>query len=333
MKDILKQVIARHSLTQEQAESVMTGILNEQYKPEQIGAFMIALQMKGEHRDEITGFARTLRAHMQSIPVKKAAMDTCGTGGDGANTFNISTAVSFVLASLGVPVVKHGNRAVSGKCGSADVLEVLGLPTLTTVESVMASLEHFDYAFCFAPAFHPALKTVAELRKNLGVRTAFNLLGPLCNPAKTSHQIMGVFDITLTDTMAEVLGELGSEEAMVVASVDGLDEISLAGPTKVSHLKEGQVRTYHITPEDAGLETQSLKGIEGGNAEENARIILDIFEGTTGPARDIVLLNSAAALQIFGKVESLKEGAEMAAKALDEGQVKAHFERLKAHYV
>lgn len=321
MKAVLEQIFAGGALSGVQAEEVLGEILSGEVPPEVTGALLGALRMRGENPDEIAGFARALRGRMQRVATPGMAMDTCGTGGDGANTFNVSTAVGLLLASLGVPVVKHGNRAVSSACGSADVLEALGVPVQDTAAGVLEALERSHFGFCFAPAFHPVLKTVAPIRRNLGVRTVFNLLGPLCNPAAVSHQLLGVYDRRLTPVLAEVLRELGVSEAMVVSSHDGLDELSLADSTQVSHLKDGEIKTYDLSPEDAGIQRQSLEQLRGGSAAENAEILTAIFSGKTGPERDIVCLNAAAALVVAGKASDLREGAILAGEALSEGKV------------
>jgi anthranilate phosphoribosyltransferase len=330
MKAILETLLAGQPLDLQQAEGVLDRILNGEVPPEVTGALLAALRMRGETPSEIVGFARALRARMQKVATHQPiTLDTCGTGGDGGVTFNVSTAVGLVVASLGVPVVKHGNRAVSSQSGSADVLEALGIPLQDSAEGVQAALETSHFGFCFAPAFHPVLKQVAPLRKALGVRTIFNLLGPLCNPAEVTHQLLGVYDRQLTPVLAEVLRQLGVSEAMVVASHDGLDELSLAAPTQVSHLKQGQIQTYEISPEQAGLQRQSLSDLEGGTALENAAILERIFSGEKGAARDLVCYNAAAALLITGRAKDLVEGAVLAAEALDQGSVLATLAQLR----
>jgi len=263
------------------------------------------------------------------VNIPGMSLDTCGTGGDGGNTFNVSTAVALLVASLGVPVVKHGNRAVSSQSGSADVLEALGISLQQSPESVQAAVADHQFGFCFAPAFHPAMKAVAGIRRNLGVRTVFNLLGPLCNPAQVTHQILGVYDPALTELMAQVLNHLGLKSALVVSSLDGLDELSLAGPTQVTELRNKTLRTYQLSPEDAGLRTQSLSGTEGGSPADNALILQKIFQGETGPCRDLVLYNAAAALWIVDRVDNLSAGVDLAVQALDDGRVLDLIERLQ----
>lgn len=330
MKAVLEQIFAGGTLSALQAQEVLGRILAGEVAPEVTGALLGALRLRGENPVEIAGFARALRAHMQRVPVDGLTLDTCGTGGDGGVTFNVSTAVGLVLASLGVQVVKHGNRAVSSACGSADVLEALGLPLQQTADEVTAALQATGFGFCFAPAFHPVLRTVGPIRKNLGVRTVFNLLGPLCNPAEVTHQLLGVYDPRLTPVLAEVLHQLGVQEAMVVSSLEGLDELSLAGPTQVSHLREGKIQTYLLSPEDAGLPCQSHQGLQGGLASENAAILMAIFSGQPGPARDLVCYNAAAALMMTGLAADLKAGVALAGEALDQGRVLKTLTQLQA---
>jgi anthranilate phosphoribosyltransferase len=331
MKTVLEQIFAGQTLSAADAENVLVRILSGEVAPEVTGALLAGLRLRGENAIEIAGFARALRRHMQPIKTgHELTLDTCGTGGDGANTFNVSTAVGLLVASLGIKVVKHGNRAVSSQCGSADVLEALGIPLQQTAEGVLEALKLTHFGFCFAPAFHPVLKSVAPIRKNLGVRTVFNLLGPLCNPAEVSHQLLGVYDIKLTPVMADVLNQLGVKEAMVVSSYDGLDELSLAGPTRVSHLKNGQVKTFDLNPEEAGLERQPLVGISGGSSEQNAALLLEIFKGQPGLARNLVCYNAAAALLVAGVAEDLRQGVALAGEALDSGKVLNLIETLRA---
>lgn len=332
MKLVLEQIFAGKTLSASQAEEVLGQILSGEVAPEVTGALLGALRLRGEDATEIAGFARALRGHMQRIGTPHPmTMDTCGTGGDGVNTLNVSTAVGLLIASLGIPVVKHGNRAVSSQCGSADVLEALGVPLLQTAAGVLEALEQTHFGFCFAPAFHPVLKTVAPIRRNLGVRTVFNLLGPLCNPAAVSHQLLGVYDPELTSLMANVLQQLGVTEAMVVSSYDGLDELSLAGPTRVSHLRFGMIRTYDITPEDAGLKRQAMTGVGGGSAEVNAQLLLDLFEGKRDQARDLVCFNAAAALMVAGQAEDMRTGFALAGEAIDSGQARYTLEALRSN--
>ncbi len=330
LRELLEQICEGQPLDRDQAQQALTAMIDESAPPEVTGALLGAIRTRGASAAEIEGFARGLRAHCLPVSIPGISLDTCGTGGDGGNTFNVSTAVALVVASLGVPVVKHGNRAVSSQSGSADVLEALGIPLQQSPEKVQAAVAEHQFGFCFAPAFHPAMKAVATIRRNLGIRTVFNLLGPLCNPAQVSHQILGVYDPDLTLVLAEVLNNLGVQSALVVSSLDGLDELSLAGPTQVTELRSRKLRTYQVNPEDAGLRTQALTGTEGGSPTENAQILKRIFAGERGPCRDLVLYNTAAALWIVDQVESLSAGVDLAAEALDNGRVLSLIERLQS---
>lgn len=329
LRNLLEQVCEGQSLDRDQAQQALDAMIDPDTPAELTGALLGALRARGASIAEIEGFARGLRGHCLSVQIPGMSLDTCGTGGDGGNTFNVSTAVALLVASLGVPVVKHGNRAVSSQSGSADVLEALGISLQQSPETVQQAVAEHQFGFCFAPAFHPAMKAVATIRRNLGVRTVFNLLGPLCNPAQVSHQILGVYDPALTPVLAEVLKNLGVQSALVLSSLDGLDELSLAGPTQVTELRNGNFRTYQMSPEDAGLRTQSLVGTEGGSPAENARILTRIFQAEVGPCRDLVLYNAAAALWIVDRVESLSAGVSLAAEALDNGRVLKLVERLQ----
>lgn len=330
LKATLEAIFAGQLLNAAQAEAVLEEILSGDVPAATTGALLGALRVRGEQPAEIAGFARALRKRMQRVQAAPEAMDTCGTGGDGGLSFNVSTAVGLVLASLGVPVVKHGNRAVSSRCGSADVLEALGIPVHETAAGVEAALAQTGFGFCFAPAFHPVLKQVAPIRQALGVRTIFNLLGPLCNPGEVRYQLLGVYAPQLTPVLAEVLQQLGVVEALVVSADDGMDELSLAAPTQVAHLREGQIRRYALTPEDAGLKRQSMDALGGGSAAENAALLTALFQGQSGAARDLVCYNAAAALWVAGQAADLREGAVLAAEALDQGRVLQTLDRLRA---
>ncbi len=314
----LKKVSSGKSLSSAEAEEVMGQILSGSAKPEQVGALLLSLRAKKESASELVGFAKALRRQAILVSTDSPSlMDLCGTGGDGAHTFNISTTTSFVVAAAGQPLAKHGNRAVSSACGSSDVLDVLGVPPCLTPEDVRSQLSCHGLAFLFAPAFHPVLKTLASLRKNLGVRTAFNLLGPLLNPARVKRQLIGVFDPSLVRTLAETLEILGSEEVMIVCGFDGLDEVSLTAATHVAHLKRGSIHTYNLHPEDHGLSLVKTQALTGGDAVENAKILESILDGETGPRRDVVLLNAAAALVVGGTAEDMNEGIFLAKRAID----------------
>jgi anthranilate phosphoribosyltransferase len=321
MLDALNTLLEGKSLSREQAAQTMSCLLDGSRAPEQIGAFLFALRLKQETVDEISGFVDCLHKKAISVPLKRNdVMDVCGTGGDGCETFNVSTAVTFVLAAAGQPVAKHGNRSVSSRSGSFDVLEAFGLSFDSDPLKVAHSLEQHGVGLLFAPAFHPSLKAISAIRKNLGVYTVFNALGPLLNPARVKRQLIGVYSPALLKKMALVLQSQGTDEAMVVHGRDGLDEISLSGPTDVAHLKNGDIYQYTIRPEDFGLSPAPLSAIKGGNAQENARTILDILKGEKGPKRDMILLNTAAALCVGGKAGDFKEGVDRASDAIDSGK-------------
>ena len=305
----------------------------------QIGALLVGLQMKGETVDEIVGFAEAIRAAATPLPVhdsaldvsgteRDALLDTCGTGGDASGTFNISTATALVVAATGVKVAKHGNRSVTSKCGSADVVEALGVRLDLSPERLAECLHRIGIAFLFAPAMHSAMKHVQPARRELKMRTVFNLLGPLTNPANASCQVVGVYSEALVEKLASALQQLGLKRALVVHGCDGLDEITLSGPTKVAELRDGAVKTYEITPEQFGMQRAPLSALEGGDAQVNAAIIRDILDGELSPKRDVVLLNAAAALVAAGKAESIDAGIPIAAHAIDTEQAKSVLELL-----
>ncbi|MBT6032889.1 MAG: anthranilate phosphoribosyltransferase [Kordiimonadaceae bacterium] len=293
----------------------------------QIGAFLMALRVRGESIEEITGAVETMRSKALSIKAPKGAVDTCGTGGDTAGTYNISTAAAIVLAACGVPVAKHGNRAVSSKSGSADVLETLGINIDADMLIVNRCLNELGISFLMATRHHSAARHVGPARASLGTRTIFNLIGPLANPAETKFQVIGVFDQKWNKPMAEVLGTLGSEHVWVVTGSDGLDEITITGETHVAEYKDGKINEFTISPEDAGLKRASLSEIEGGDAEYNAAAILSLLDGEKNAYRDIVLLNTAAALIVSGNATDLKDGARIAAEAIDSGKAKEKLEK------
>jgi anthranilate phosphoribosyltransferase len=297
----------------------MGSIMDGAATPAQIGALLAALAVRGETEDEVVGFARTMRE--RAVPLRaEEAVDTCGTGGDGASTFNISTVASLVVAACGVRVAKHGNRSASGSCGSADVLEALGVRVDAPTETVQRCLDATGWTFLFAPAFHAATRHAVAPRRELGVRTAFNLLGPLTNPARPVAQVVGVPRAELLGFMARCLARLGARRAIVVHGA-GLDELTLAGETAVAEVTDGQVRERTVTPDEAGLARAPVEAVRGGDARENARLAGEVLEGRPGPRRDVVLLNAAAALMIAGRASSLREGAVQAARAIDDGRV------------
>jgi len=306
------------SLSEEEAAGVMEEIMSGEATPAQLAAFLVALRLKGETVEEITGMARVMRAKALRVPFEGASLlDTCGTGGDGMGTFNVSTAAAFVAAGAGAIVAKHGNRAMTSQCGSADVLEALGARIDLPPEGVAHCLREVGAGFMFAPTFHPAMRFAAGPRREIGVRSVFNILGPLTNPAGAKAQVLGVADAAIGEKMTQVLGRLGCRHALVVHGEDGLDEMTLGGPSLVYELKEGDIRSYRVTPEEVGLRPASGQAVKGGSPQENAAAIRAVFGGEPGPLRDIVLLNSAAALVAADKVATLAEGVSLAAQAID----------------
>jgi anthranilate phosphoribosyltransferase len=330
-KELIEKLGRREDLTTDEAAAAMSAIMRGEAAPAQIAGLLIGLVMKGERPSELVGFARTMRAEAVRLtqPVGEV-FDTCGTGGDRSGSFNISTAAALVLAACGVRVAKHGNRSVSSRCGSADVLEALGVNTAASPAVVERCLAETGIAFFFAPTFHPAMRHAAQARKDLGVRTAFNLLGPLTNPAAPSRQIVGVPRPELTELLARALLLLGAERAWVVHGADGLDELSTTGYTKVSECREGTVRTFYVHPAEYGLSKASLDSLRGGDAQVNAAIVRDVLDGHGGPARDVVLLNAGAALFVSGATGSVREGLARAAAAIDSGRAKQVLQRLAA---
>lgn len=325
----IKKLVNKEDLTAEEARQTISFIMKGEATSSQIGAFLMGLRMKGETFEEILGAVKGLRDNMTRLDVEaNPLIDTCGTGGDGGKTFNISTAVAIIAASGGVKVAKHGNRAVSSKSGSADVLEALGIKTNFDEVQGKKQLEDIGMSFLFAPNYHKAMKNVAKERRELGTRTIFNILGPLANPAPVTGQLMGVFDGNLIEKIGEVLLNLGIQRAMVVYGEDGLDEITTTTTTKVCEVSDGTTKTYTISPEGFGVNRANLENISGGTAEENAKIILNILNGEKGPKRDIVLLNSAAALYVGMKVNSLKEGLKLAEELIDSGKALAKYKEL-----
>jgi anthranilate phosphoribosyltransferase len=322
MKEEIKKIVDGKDLTREEAALSMDTIMRGDATPSQIAAFITALRMKGETIDEITGFAEKMREHAINIfPHQKNLVDTCGTGGDVSGTFNISTVSAFVAAGAGVAIAKHGNRSVSSKCGSADVLEALGVKIDIEPKKVEECINSVGIGFIFAPTFHKAMRFAMPSRKEIGIRTVFNILGPLTNPARASAQVLGVFNPDLTETMARVLGNLGVKQALVVHGMDGLDEISISDKTKVSHLNLGKVENYQIKPEDFGIHKAGKDEIKGGSANENAQIALEILKGKEkGPKRNIVVLNAAAAIFVGSKAKDLKQGYKLAQESIDSGR-------------
>jgi anthranilate phosphoribosyltransferase len=320
IKEALSKIVSRTDLTSTEAREVMREIMQGQATPAQIGAFLTALRMKGETVDEIAGCAQAMRESAIKVePKREALVDTCGTGGDGKGTFNISTTVAFVAAGAGLAVAKHGNRSVSSKCGSADLLQALGVNLELTPEQVAQCIDEVGIGFLFAPKLHPAMKHALGPRQEIGLRTIFNILGPLSNPANTKKQLLGVYDSNLTELMAQVLRALGTEQAFVVHGADGLDELSTTGPNKVSHLHNSHVETFHLDPKDLDLPQAKLSDLAGGTIEENVAITKGLLKGKRGPKRDVVLLNAAAVLIIGGKAKDFNEGLGLAAESIDNG--------------
>lgn len=318
----------RRSLSEEEAAAAMEEIMTGYASPAQFGAFVTALRLKGETVDEIVGMARVMRAKAVRVDFDGALLDTCGTGGDASGSFNVSTAAAFVAAGAGARVAKHGNRAMSSRCGSADVLEALGARIDLTAEQVAYCLREAGVAFMFAPSFHPAMKFAAAPRREIGVRTVFNILGPLTNPAGAQMQVLGVPGPDVAEKMAQALGRLGSRHAMVVHSEDGLDELSVCGPTLVCEVREGTVRSLRVTPEDAGLRRWDREAIRGGTPEENAAAMRRVLAGQErGALRDFVVLNAAAGLVVSGRAADLREGAALAERAIDTGAALACLDR------
>lgn len=332
MKDIVGKVVNGSHLTESQMIEAMETIMEGRGSDALIASFLTALRIKGETVDEITGGAKVMRAKAEKIDLGDIyTVDTCGTGGDGANTFNISTAVAFICAAAGVSVVKHGNRAVSSKSGSADVLEALGVNITLTPEQVEKSVREQNIGFLFAPTFHKAMKHAVGVRKELGFRTIFNMLGPLTNPANAKGQVLGVFNADLTDFMAEVLKNLGVERALVVHGMDGLDEITVTDKTKVTELKNGELTSYYIEPENFGMAKMKKSDIEGADSVVNAGIIKSIFAGEKGAKRDIVVLNAAAALYVGKKADTIQDGIKLAEEIIDSGEAAKKLEEFIAY--
>ncbi len=329
IREAIAKLVEKESLTSEEAEVVMNGIMLGEATPSQISAFIVALRMKGETAEEIAGCAKAMRAHATKVVSRQNPLiDTCGTGGDGIGTFNISTVVAFVVAGAGIAVAKHGNRSVSSRCGSADVLEILGVKIELGPKGIARCLDEIGIGFLFAPRLHPAMKYAATPRREIGVRTIFNILGPLTNPASASIQLLGVYDPRLTETIAQVLSLLGTRHALVVHGADGLDELSTTGINKVSQLHNGEITTYYLDPRQVGLPSAELAQLKGGLPEENARIVRALLQGERGAKRDVVLLNAAAGLLTAERVIDFKEGLSLAAETIDSGQALHKLEQL-----
>jgi anthranilate phosphoribosyltransferase len=329
LKPLLATVAQGRSLSESEAETAFDIIMSGNATPSQMGAFLMALRVRGESVDEITGAARIMRAKAVALDAPPGTIDTCGTGGDASGSFNISTAAALVVAGCGVPVAKHGNRALSSRSGSADVLTALGINIDADLAVVRECLWEIGIGFLMAPRHHSATRHVAPTRVELGTRTVFNLLGPLSNPAKARRQLVGVFAPEWVKPMAEVLGRLGSERAWVVHG-DGLDEVTTTGVTTVASLENGAVEMFELAPEDVGLERARLDQIRGGEPQHNASLMRDLLAGAGGPLRDVVLLNSGAALVIAGRAPALETGIELAARSLDSGAARRALDQLIA---
>ncbi|MDR1727417.1 MAG: anthranilate phosphoribosyltransferase [Acidobacteriota bacterium] len=340
MTDGIQRVVTGRHLTRAEAESLMEAIMTGQATDAQIASLLTALRMKCETVDELTGFARVMRDKAARVQTRAGVgaslsgtdremlIDTCGTGGDATGTFNISTATAFVVAGTGVRVAKHGNRSVSSLCGSADVVEALGVRLDLAADDVARCIDEVGIGFLYAPLLHDAMRYVVIARREMKIRTVFNLLGPICNPANATAQVLGVYGEDLTELMAQVLCELGTQHALVVHGADGLDEITITGETKISEANAGKVRTYYVTPEDFGIARAPIRAIQGGGAQENAAIIRDILADKDGPKKDVVLLNAAAGLVVGGKASGLRDGIALARESIGSGKAMECLQRL-----
>ena len=332
MKAILTKLFSGNDLSESEAYSTMNSLMTGQVSAEEVGAFLGSLRTKGETVEEIVGCAKSLREHSVPLSLKRTdTIDTCGTGGDGANTFNISTTTAFIGAAAGFAVCKHGNRSISSQCGSADVLEALEIPIDFGPDQAAKALEQVGYCFLFAPKYHPAMGNVAPIRRNLGARTIFNLLGPLANPAQTKRQVIGVYDRSKLLPFAEVLKNLGSENVLLVTGDDGLDEITTTTTTQAVHLRAGTITELTIDPDSYGIKRAKAEDLVGGDKSTNAEIIKAILRGQErGAKRDIVLINAAAALLVMEKVDDLKDGIEEARRLLESGEAWTAFENIRS---
>jgi anthranilate phosphoribosyltransferase len=340
--EAVRTLVEKKDLTRIEAAAAMEAIMSGAATNAQIAAFLTALRMKGETVEELIGFAQVMRQKAVRVRTRgeevaaltgtdrEMLIDTCGTGGDAAGTFNVSTATAFVVAGAGLKVAKHGNRSVSSLCGSADVVETLGINLELSPAQVARCVDEVGIGFLYAPLLHTAMKHVMAARREMGVRTVFNMLGPLTNPASANAQVIGVYSRALTEPLARVLAELGTIRAFVVHGADGLDEISNTGESEISEVREGVVRSYTVRPEDFGIPRATIRDLQGGDREENAQIIRRILQGEPGPKRDIVLMNAAAALVVGARAKDLKEGVALAAHSIDSGSARAKLEALVA---
>ena len=327
IKEAILKVYQRENLTYDEAYQTMDEIMSGEASEVQMSAYLTAMSMKGETIEEITASAEAMRAHCVRLLNDEDVLEIVGTGGDGSNTFNISTTSSIVISAAGVPVAKHGNRSASSKCGAADVLEELGVNIYIEPEKSLKCLKEINLCFLFAQNYHIAMKYVAGVRKELSIRTIFNILGPLTSPAGASMEVLGVYERELVEPLTEVLKNLGVKSALTVYGLDGMDEISASDRTAVCELKDGEIMSYEISPEYFGMEVASKENLVGGDAKENAQITLSILKGEKGPKRNAVLLNSGAGLYAAGKVESLREGVELAEKIIDSGKAMEQLEK------
>ncbi|MDD3251949.1 MAG: anthranilate phosphoribosyltransferase [Lachnospiraceae bacterium] len=327
IKESILKVFRKENLTYEEAETAMNEIMEGQASAVQMSAYLTALSMKGETVEEITASAAGMRGHCVRLLHDMDVLEIVGTGGDGSNSFNISTTSALVISAAGIPVAKHGNRAASSKCGAADVLEALGVNITVKPEVSTELLKKIGICFLFAQNYHIAMKYVAPVRKELGIRTIFNILGPLANPAGANMELMGVYDEMLVEPLARVLTNLGVKRALVVYGTDGLDEISMSAPTKICEVKDGQYTCYEVTPEQFGFTRCSKEDLVGGTPEENAQITREILDGEPGPKRDAVLINAGAAIYMAGKADSIQAGIDLAKEILDSGRAKQQLEQ------
>ncbi|MFA7373731.1 MAG: anthranilate phosphoribosyltransferase [bacterium] len=329
IRKAIRDITEGRHLSESDAELVMTEIMAGEATPAQIGSLLTGLRLRGETVKEVTGFVRAMRRCAVPFFTSRSVIDTCGTGGDMSGTFNVSTVAAFVAAGAGLAVAKHGNRSVSSQCGSADVLEAMGVDIALLPERASVCLEQTGFAFLFAQRYHPAMKHAAAPRRELGIRTVFNIMGPLANPAGAVAQVVGVYAPELTEFAASILANLGTERALVVHGEPRLDEISICGSTRVTELGGGKIRTYMVTPEDFGLKRLKPKDIRGGDAAVNAAIALSVLAGEAGPARDLALLNAGAALYVGGAAGDLREGVKLAAEVIDRGLAMACLKKVR----
>jgi anthranilate phosphoribosyltransferase len=329
-KGLIAKTASGAALTRDEAARAFDRMMSGEATPSQMGALLMALRVRGETVDEITGAVSTMRAKMQKVAAPPDAIDVVGTGGDASGSFNVSTCAALIVAGAGVPVAKHGNRALSSRSGSADVLGALGVKIDLRPDEITRCIYEAGIGFMFAPAHHPATKNVAATRVELGTRTIFNLLGPLSNPAGVKRQMIGAFSRQWLEPMAQVCKNLGSECVWVAHGSDGLDEITTSGPTHIAALENGNVRTFEISPEDVGITRSKSEVLRGGDAEANAAALMGVLKGEKGAYRDIAVLNASASLVVAGRAKDLKEGAALAAKSLDSGEAKSRLDRLIA---